>query len=681
MDKLDEWMKRAEGVGNTNQNNTSKPQASNIASSNKPEKGSFSKFRKKFHPKKRKRPFPGTEQKSGNGSPAKKAHKKKHSRKRKPIKSAPHKQSSPDRKTVPERKPAPQRKTVPERKTAMAPILRNKLKIIPLGGLNEVGKNMTAFEYENDIIIIDMGFEFPGEDMLGIDYVIPDVTYLEENKKRIRGVIITHGHLDHIGGVPYILPKLDYPPVYGTKFAMGLVRKRTEEFKQEKFAKLNVIDPDKPLKLGQFFCTFFRVMHSVPDAVGVVIGTPIGKLVHTGDFKFDDRPTRNMNKADMHKIRALGNQNVLALFCESTNALKEGHTMSETDVGKELENVIKDAKGRIIVASFSSQIGRIQQLIDIAEKYNRKIYVSGRSMRENMEIAAKLGYLSVKKDKIQDIKKYKIKENPDDRVMILTTGSQGEAVSALSRIAKKEHPHIKAKKGDTIILSSSPIIGNERAISTVINNLCILGATVIHNQIMDVHTSGHAKQDELIEMIKSVNPRYLVPIHGEYYMRQALSLLAQKKCGIPENRIIMLENGDVLIAEKGKLEKSNEKIETKYILIDGRGEGQMGSRVQVDREMMSLNGALIILVYVSKKGKKPKKDPDVVSRGFIYMHESDEVTQEISQIAKKAYKTIMDKNPGANRNDIKKFIKQSVDKYTHKTLERRPLIIPLIVEI
>ncbi|MBT4917562.1 ribonuclease J [Candidatus Peregrinibacteria bacterium] len=561
-----------------------------------------------------------------------------------------------------------------------AVIHKGKVKIIPLGGLNEVGKNMLAIEYENDIVIVDMGFEFPGEDMLGIDYVIPDITYLEENKKRIRGVVITHGHLDHIGGIPYILPKLDYPPIYATKLTKGLIEKRGEEFKQMNLMKLHTIDPDKPIKLGVFLFKFFRVCHSIPDAVGLEIDTPIGKIVHTGDFKFDDSPSIPQGRADMDKIEALGDKNVLALFCESTNSVKPGHSMSEKEVGKVLLKEISECKGRIIVASFSSQIGRIQQILDAAEKCGRNVFISGRSMRTNMNIASELGYLKFKPDSIKDVKRYnKQNKTADEKTLIITTGSQGESVSALTRMANKEHPQVQVKKGDTIILSSSPIIGNERAIFTVINSLSLLGAKIIHNQIADVHTSGHGKQEELKKMINFVKPKYLIPIHGEYFMRQALGDLAKKHCNIKENNVIMLQNGDVLMGERGKVSKAKEKIETKYILIDGKGEGHIGSQVQFDREMMSQNGALAVLVYIDKKTKKLKGAPDVVSRGFIYMHESDEITKEIAKIARDAYKRIIEKNPKSDRRDIKLYIKQTVDQYTRKKLERRPLIIPLIV--
>lgn len=568
----------------------------------------------------------------------------------------------------------------PTKGPSKAPITKGKLKIIPLGGLNEIGKNMMALEYEDDIIIIDMGLEFPSEDMLGIDYVIPDVSYLEERKNRIKAIIITHGHLDHIGGIPYILPKLDFPPLYTLKLTMGLIEQRIEEFKQQKMAQLRVVEPKVPLKLGKFTITFFRVAHSIPDSTGIIIDTPAGKLVHTGDFKFDETPPRNIQKADIDVMESLGKQNVIALFCESTNALKPGHTMSEKEVGDTLDNLVQSIDGRIVLASFASQVGRIQQIIDIAIKHNRKLYVSGRSMSQNIEVCRRLGYLHFPQDTVHDIRKYKADKQPDSQILILTTGSQGETVSALSRISHNSHPHIKAKKGDTIIVSSSPIVGNERAIFTVINNLCFLGAKVIHSQILDVHTSGHAKQDELVRMINYIKPKYLIPVHGEFFMRQGLQLLAQEKCQIPENRIILLQNGDVLNVEHGQVVKSKEVVETKYILIDGLGEGHAGSQVLMEREIMSQNGALIILIHIAKKTGQVKSNPDVISRGFIYMHESEEITKEIAKIAEDAYRKIRLKNPGAKRGDVKKYIQQVVDRYTHDKLERRPLIVPLIVE-
>ncbi len=577
------------------------------------------------------------------------------------------------------RKTLPKSTTKEERQTVET--LRNtrgKLKVIPLGGLNEVGKNMMAIEYDDDIIIIDMGFEFPSEDMLGVDYVIPDVSYLEENKDRIRGVIITHAHLDHIGGIPYIIPKLNFPPLYGTKLTMGLIEHRCKEFGQEKTAKLRVIDPDQTLKLGVFNCSFFRVVHSIPDCVGIVVDTPVGKIVHTGDFKFDESPAGHQRPADIHKLEQLGNENVLALFADSTNSLKPGTSLSEEKVGETLGEIVRNTEGRLIIASFSSLIGRIQQIIDHARTNNRQVYVSGRSMRNNVEIAKRLGYLNYPPGLVQDIRRYK--KTPDHETLILTTGSQGEAVSALHRIAHDEHSQIKLKKNDTVVLSSSPIIGNERQINTVINRLCLRGARVIHNQIRDVHTSGHGNQEELKRMINYVKPKYLVPVHGEYYMRQGHAQLAMDECGFTEDRIIMLQNGDVLMGEKDKVYRSKEQVETKYVLIDGLGEGNIGSQVLMDREMLGENGALIILLKVSRKSKKLMGRPDIISRGFMYMHETDIITEEVRKRAAEGYKRIRDKNPGARHNDVKRYIAQSIDKYTRSHLERRPLIVPLIME-
>ncbi len=664
MDKLDAWMNRALDISSSSESkkNASPEKEKNFTKGekrNKKHSGKRSKHSGKPHKFARKAGKHGGEPKKEDGQTPKHKGFQKKAKPKGGQKSGGHTVS-------------------PSPTLHPTPILRGKLKIVPLGGLDEVGKNMLALEYEDDIILLDMGFEFPNEDMRGIDYVIPDTSYLEANKKRIRGVVLTHGHLDHIGGIPYILPKLDFPPVYGTKLTIGLAKRRTEEFKQEKMTKFNVVDPKETIKLGKFTCSFFRVAHSIPDSVGIVVDTPVGKVVDTGDFKFDDTPVGSQHHAEIGKMKALGTQNVLALFCEATNALKPGHSMSERDVQKTLNEIVAKTEGRIIVSSFSSQIGRIQQLLDAAVKNGRKVFISGRSMITNIKIASELGYLKFPKELVSEIKKYK--NVADKKVMIITTGSQGEAISALARMASNEHAHIKIKEGDTIILSSSPIIGNEKAIYAVINQLTKRGANIIHNALMDVHTSGHGNRDELARMINYIKPKYLVPIHGEFYMRKALMVLAQEKCGMKPENMIMIENGDVLLAEKGRVYISKEKVDTKYILIDGTGEGKLGSQVQVDREIMSQNGALLVLIYISKKSKKIIKEPDVVSRGFVYMHETDEITKEVTKLAEKAYKAITESNPGANRADIKKYVRQTIDKYTNNTLERRPLIVPLIIE-
>ncbi|MBT3705057.1 ribonuclease J [Candidatus Peregrinibacteria bacterium] len=636
------------------------------------------------------------------GKKSKKKNNKKPYQQKKGSSQQPQKQKQPQKKPRhQQKKPQPQRqqpqKSKPGRRHKVdkpktnkgksnKPLLSNfkGLRVIPIGGLNEVGKNCMAFEYnqtgqpkDKEIIVVDMGFQFPEEDMLGVDYVIPDSTYLEENKRHIKGILITHGHLDHTGGLAYLLPKLNFPHVFATRLTKGLIEERIKEFKIEKQTKISKIDPDKSIQLGHFKVDFFRVAHSIPDAVGLIISTPEGKLVHTGDFKFDASPSGNQRVADIKKIEALGSQNVLALFSDSTNALKPGHTMSESEVGKNLEDVIKQSKGRIIIASFSSLIGRIQQIFEYAEKANRKIYISGRSMENNIKIALKLGVLKIKTNQIANIKK--LKEAKDDEVIVLTTGSQGEAVSALTRISLQEHQHIRIKKGDTVVVSASPIVGNERSIFTVVNNLCLLGAKVIHSQIMDIHTSGHGYRDELTQMMKMVRPKYFVPIHGEYFMRQAHKELATKN-GIPEERCVMMRNGFVLEISHSQLKLSKEKVPASYILIDGLGEGTIGSQVMVDRQKMSLNGIIVITLEVNRKTRKLKAAPNVMSRGFMYMHEYEVITAELAKLVEQSYKDFIAKRPKADRKEVKKYIVGVADRYTRQTLERKPLIMPLVFE-
>lgn len=550
-----------------------------------------------------------------------------------------------------------------------------KLRVIPLGGLDEVGKNMTIFEYGNEIIIVDMGFQFPEEDMLGVDYVIPDISYLENKKNRILGVIITHGHMDHIGAIPYLLPKLGMPKVFATKLTRGLIERRLEEFGLLKLTNLNTIKPEEMLKFGPFTLNFFRVAHSIPDGVGLSIDTPQGRIIHTGDFKFDPQPAGSTERTDIRKISELSKKPVLALFSDSTNSLVPGSTISEREIGANLEKIIKETSGRMIIASFSSLVGRIQQILEYAHKYRKTVFVSGRSMLDNMAIAEKLGFLKIPKGLVRDVRKEK--KIPDQNCLILTTGSQGEAVSALTRIAMGEHAHIHIKKGDTVILSSSPIVGNERSIFTVINNLCMQGARVIHSAIMDVHTSGHAQQDDLERMIKLVHPRYLIPIHGEYFMRQGHKEIALR-AGMKDDHVLMIQNGDILEIENGHIQKSEEKVETNYIVIDGFGEGDVDSQVISDRQKMAENGILILLLTVDGKSGKLLTKPSAISRGFIYMKESQEITEQIIAMAEKAYRRIIEKKKGAKRSEIKKYIRSSVEKYAQQKLDRKPLIIPVI---
>lgn len=605
-------------------------------------------------------------------------------------------------------------------KSSQAPSQKfeGKLRIIALGGLDEVGKNCMALEYikpktglistlkhigaalkpgtaspagpgtaaqgtinakdyESEILIIDLGFQFPDEDMLGVDYIIPDMSYLEDKIDRIRGIVFTHGHLDHIGGVPYIIPKLNFPPMYGTSLTMGLVEKRLEEFGLQKDAKSTVITAEDTLQLGPFNVSFFPVNHSIPDAVGVIVKTPAGNIVHTGDFKFDHTPSGSQKPADFARIATLAYQNIAALFIDSTNALKPGHTITEKRIGESLESIIKSREGRILIASFSSQIGRIQQIVDAAKKHGRSIFLSGRSLIDNIFMASKLGYLNIPAGLVHDIRK--VKKIPDHHALILTTGSQGEGSSALTRMGMEEHPAVQIKKGDTVVLSSSPIPGNERAVTSVTNNLCRLGAQIINNQIMDVHASGHAQQEDLKLMMSLVRPKYVVPVHGEYYMRYGNKELALQ-LGYDENHTVLIENGDVIEIENNEVKNKGEKVQNNYIMVDGLGVGDIGAQVIMDRQTLAENGMLIVLVPVDKDTHKLKGEVEVISRGFIYMSESEEVIKGIAEAATTAYRHIIEKRSDAKRADIKTFLRESIDKFVHQKIERHPLVVPIIVE-
>lgn len=595
---------------------------------------------------------------------------------KKPVPKKPFIKRRPFRNSLPADK-AGARNSAPARPFQKTSFQKHKLRIIPLGGLEEVGKNMTVLEYGEDIIIIDMGLQFPEEDMLGIDYVVPDISYLEDKKDKIRGVVITHGHLDHIGGIPYLKPKLGNVQFFGTKLTMGLVKDRLKEFELDKDTRLSVIGPDDVLRLGVFNVSFFRVNHSIPDGVGLVISTPVGTIVHTGDFKFDFTPA-DKTPTDLSKIATLGSKNVVALFSDSTNALKPGYTVSEKQIGETLDEIIKNAEGRIIITSFASLIGRIQQVIDSAIRHKRKVFVSGRSMENSIRSASALGYLKIPPGTVHPVKT--ANQIGDKNSLVLTTGSQGEAVSALTRMAMSEHAHIKIKRGDTVVLSSSPIIGNERAIATVINNLCKLGAKVISSQIMDVHTSGHAQQEDLKLMINLVKPKYLVPIHGEYYMRMAHAEIGHT-LGMREENTILINNGDVLEVGEGQMSRTGEKVEANYVMVEGPEGSGVGSQVLLERQILAENGVLVLLFRVRGRSKDLIGAPDVISRGFIYMKQAPEILEKVTEIAKSAYEEIIKKDKKVKRGDVKCFISSRVNRFVQNKVEKRPLILPVIIGV
>lgn len=550
------------------------------------------------------------------------------------------------------------------------------LRMVPLGGLEEVGKNMMFLEYGDDIIIIDIGLQFPEEDMLGVDYVIPDVSYLEKKRKNIRGVIITHGHLDHIGGIAQILPKLGNPPIYGTKLTLGLIQGRLREVALEKNAKLHPVTYDSKIRLGQFNVEFFHVNHSIPDCVGVFMKTPVGNIVHTGDFKIDFSPAGTDKPADLGRIADIGNQGVLAAFVDSTNASQPGLTKSEKVVGENLETIIANAKGRIIMASFSSLISRIEQVVQSAHKHGRKVFVSGRSMVNNLEIAQKLGYITVPKGTIRKLGP-DVNKMPKDKVLVLTTGSQGESMSALGRMSIGEHAFLDIQQGDTVVFSSSPIPGNEFHISTVINNLYIKGANVITNSSMDIHTSGHAHQEDLKILYQLLKPKYLVPVHGMVYMRMAQKKLALEN-GFQDNQVVLVNNGDVIEATSQGLHKSREKIQVQNILIDGIGTGDIGTKVILERQKLANSGLVIVSFHAYDQSRHLVRDPHVISRGFIYVRESQEIATKSVEMAKKAYNDAINKNKNVNDQELMKYVASVLANFYRKRLDREPMIIPLI---
>jgi ribonuclease J len=551
---------------------------------------------------------------------------------------------------------------------------RQNLRIIPMGGVEEVGENMTVFEYGDDLLIIDMGLAFPDDTMPGIDYIIPDTKWLEENRKRIRGVIITHGHLDHTGGIPYILPKLGDPPVYTMPLTAGFVKKRLEEFGLLGRAKINALDIDDVLSLGAFKIRFFRVNHSFP--VGLAITTPVGTVVYATDWKFDHTPVDN-KPAEFAKIAKIGAEGVLLLMSDSTNAAVPGYAVSERELSDTIDRVFNEAKGRIVFATFSTNISRIQQVFNSAAKFNRKVIVTGRSMVQNIEIALSLGYLKIQPKIV--IKTEQSKKFPDNQICILTTGSQGEEAAALARIARGEHKTIKIKKGDTAVVSSTPIPGNERSVASVLSNLTREGARVLYYKNLDIHTSGHAKQEDLKLMISLVKPKYFMPIHGEHYMLVAHAELA-KMLNIPDENIFIMDNGqavEINSAQQAKL--ADAKIPGGYIFIDGLGIGDVGEVVIRDRQVMAKDGMFVIILLVERKTGKLMAQPDIISRGFIYMKGSDELIREVKHEVRKLFES---KGRGeANYSFIRQTVRDEIGEYLYQKTERRPMILPVVLEV
>ncbi len=552
-------------------------------------------------------------------------------------------------------------------------VKEKKLQIIPLGGLGEIGKNMTAVRYDNAIVVIDCGLMFPEDEMLGIDMVIPDISYLLENRDLVQGIILTHGHEDHIGALPYVLKELNVP-IYATRLTLGLIEGKLKENNVSN-VHTQVVKPRDVIKLGPFKVEFMRVSHSIPDSVALAIHTPLGVIVHTGDFKLDQTPVDG-HIIDFHKFAELGDQGVLVLMSDSTNVERPGFTMSERNVGQTFEDAFHDASGRIIVATFASNVHRLQQAINAAYKQGRKVAVVGRSMVNVVGIAADLGYLNIPEDTLIEIDD--IADLPDNQLVILTTGSQGEPMSALTRMAMSDHRRVEIQPGDTVIISATPIPGNEKLVSRTIDHLFRQGANVIYEKVSGIHVSGHASQEELKLMLNLVRPKYFLPVHGEYRMLIKHGQLAEQ-LGVLRENVFVAENGSVM--EFGKQEGYMAgRVTAGRVLVDGLGVGDIGNIVLRDRKQLSQDGILIVVMTISKDTGGVIAGPDIVTRGFVYVRESESLLDEAKERVRQALARC-----GENKINewalIKAQVRDVLGKLFYEKTRRRPMILPIIMEV
>ncbi|MFB9329757.1 ribonuclease J [Paenibacillus aurantiacus] len=553
---------------------------------------------------------------------------------------------------------------------------QDKLLIFALGGVGEIGKNMYVVQYANDIVVVDAGLKFPEEDMLGIDIVIPDITYLTENRDKVRGILITHGHEDHIGGLPYVLKHLNVP-VYGTKLTLGLIEGKLKEAGLLGETKRILINSESELQLGSIKASFFKTNHSIPDSVGVCLDTPEGTVVHTGDFKFDHTPVNNQY-ADLQRIADIGKRGVLALLSDSTNAERPGFTPSESMIGPELEDIFRKSPQRVVVATFASNVHRIQQVINAAMATRRKIAVVGRSMVNVVTIASELGYLDIPEGMI--IEPEEVNKMAADRVVVLSTGSQGEPMSALTRMARNTHRKIDILPGDTVIIAATPIPGNERYVGRTVDELMRLGANVIYGpgSISGVHVSGHGSQEELKLMINLIRPKFFIPIHGEFRMLRSHALLGES-VGIEKENIFLVDNGDTVEFQGGNARKGN-KVPAGNVLIDGLGVGDVGNIVLRDRKLLSQDGILVVVVTLSKQDGAILSGPDIISRGFVYVRESEGLLEEANRIVTSTLHKLMNDNVNEWAS-LKTNVKDALGRFLYEQTRRRPMILPIIMEV
>jgi len=554
---------------------------------------------------------------------------------------------------------------------------RKDLRIIPLGGLEEVGRNMTVFEYGDEIIIVDMGLQFPDENMPGIDYIIPNTAYLKDKKEKIKGIIITHGHYDHIGAIPHSIGRLGNPPIYATPLTAGIIKKRQDDFPSSPKLDINEIKETDKIELGCFKIEFFHVNHNIPDGLGLVIDTPVGRIVHTGDFKFDHSPVGD-KPTDISRLTQISKKGVLALMSDSTSAEKPGHSISEKEIQDNLEMIFKEAPARIIIATFASLISRVQEVVNLAEKYDRKVAVDGYSMRTNVEIARKLGHLKAKKGTL--IKVNRANDYPDNKVVILCTGAQGEENAVLMRIVNQEHRHIKVQKGDAIIFSSSVVPGNERTVQNLKDMLWQQGARVYHYQMMDVHAGGHGQEEDLKVMINLIKPKFFIPIHGSYYMLKLHGEIAES-VGIAKKNTLIGGNGKVILLNQNSIKLTKEEVPNNYVMVDGLGVGDVGQVVIRDRQAMAEDGMFVVITVVDSKTGRVRGEPDIISRGFVYLRESKELLDQTRKKVKEIVSQSTSPGQKTNWTYVKDNIRDKIGQFLYTKTQRRPMVLPVVIEI
>ncbi|MGG2092113.1 ribonuclease J [Bacillus sp. S13(2024)] len=555
-------------------------------------------------------------------------------------------------------------------------IAENTLSIFALGGIKEIGKNMYVIQYANDIVIIDCGSKFPDESLLGIDLIIPDITYLKENQDKIRALVVTHGHEDHIGGIPYLLKQLNVP-IYATRLTLGLIEVKLKEHKLRNETDLFVIDSESLIEFGQISLSFFKTNHSIPDCLGIAFHTPEGTVVHTGDFKFDLTPVNNQYP-DIHKMAKIGSNGVLALLSESTNAERSGFTPSERFVGEHIEEAFLKARRKVILSTFASNVNRLQQVVDAACKTNRKLALLGRSMVNVVSVALEQGYLNIPEGML--IEAHEINQMEPEKVAILCTGSQGEPMAALARLASGNYRQVDILPEDTVIIAATPIPGNERNVSRIVDNLFLLGANVIYGSgsSTGMHVSGHAYQEELKLMLTLMKPKYFIPIHGEFRMLHHHRLLAES-VGVEKDNIYVMNNGDV-VDIKNQVAYQTRRIPAGNVYVDGLGIGDVGNIILRDRKQLAEDGMLVIVITLSKTDRKMISGPDIISRGFVYVRDSEDFMKKINQLSVTTINNLLKTNIN-QWNVLKKEIKETLGQFLYEHTKRKPMILPIIIEV